>query len=569
MENSSGGQNAEPVFEIGLVMAGAVSAGAYTAGVVDFLLEALEEWQRLRESGDKRCPPHRVKIRTMSGASAGAMTAAVTAAALGGIIKPVQSIPRGPDDTNTLYDSWVRQIDISHLLGTSDLAGPAKPVRSLFDSTVLDTIAENAFNVEPHSIHREYISDPLEIFLSIANLRGVPYNIGFKGATEASHELSLRSDYLHFFIGADASHPENATRLDVSDYHGEEWMLLKQAALASGAFPIGLAPRVITRSTSDYTTRKWPVPRDPTVKDFKDSQACVELRTIAPNWPVGTGSDTVQPYTFLGVDGGLLDNEPLELARRALAGRDDRNERGGSNARKAILLIDPFPFDEPFKSEYEVQDDIFMIIPQLFSSLRSQARFKPDELVLAQREDIYSRFLIAPKRRLPNGQSATYPMASNLLGGFGGFLSENFRQHDFFLGRRNCQWFLRRHFVLPATGKMKNPLFSGWPKSLFERHKVVRDRQTFLPIIPLVGKATEEAGEPEWPLMSGAELNELENKIIKRLNAVVSSALHTYLSGTIPTGIARLVWWRLRNRAVQKIMSIIKDDLIRHGMRGG
>mgnify|MGYP003342307022 CR=1 FL=1 len=29
-------------FKIGLVMAGAVSAGAYTAGVLDFLLEALE-----------------------------------------------------------------------------------------------------------------------------------------------------------------------------------------------------------------------------------------------------------------------------------------------------------------------------------------------------------------------------------------------------------------------------------------------------------------------------------------------------------------------------------------------
>jgi len=28
------------VFEIGLVMSGAVSAGAYTAGVVDFLIEA-------------------------------------------------------------------------------------------------------------------------------------------------------------------------------------------------------------------------------------------------------------------------------------------------------------------------------------------------------------------------------------------------------------------------------------------------------------------------------------------------------------------------------------------------
>ena len=34
-------QDSKGVFEIGLVLAGAVSAGAYTAGVIDFLLEAL------------------------------------------------------------------------------------------------------------------------------------------------------------------------------------------------------------------------------------------------------------------------------------------------------------------------------------------------------------------------------------------------------------------------------------------------------------------------------------------------------------------------------------------------
>ena len=37
-------------FEIGLVMAGAVSAGAYTAGVVDFLIEALDEYKCCKKS---------------------------------------------------------------------------------------------------------------------------------------------------------------------------------------------------------------------------------------------------------------------------------------------------------------------------------------------------------------------------------------------------------------------------------------------------------------------------------------------------------------------------------------
>lgn len=35
-------------FQVGLCMAGAVSAGAYTAGVMDYLLEALNQWEKRR-----------------------------------------------------------------------------------------------------------------------------------------------------------------------------------------------------------------------------------------------------------------------------------------------------------------------------------------------------------------------------------------------------------------------------------------------------------------------------------------------------------------------------------------
>lgn len=70
------------IFEIGLVLAGAVSAGAYSAGVIDFLIEALDKWYTAKESEagvplEKRLvPSHDVCLRAMSGSSAGSMVAA-------------------------------------------------------------------------------------------------------------------------------------------------------------------------------------------------------------------------------------------------------------------------------------------------------------------------------------------------------------------------------------------------------------------------------------------------------------------------------------------------------------
>ena len=57
-------------FDLGLVMAGAVSGGAYAAGVVDFLIQALDAWHAAKADRAGAMPEHDVRIRAMSGASA-------------------------------------------------------------------------------------------------------------------------------------------------------------------------------------------------------------------------------------------------------------------------------------------------------------------------------------------------------------------------------------------------------------------------------------------------------------------------------------------------------------------
>src|SRR5262245_21285622 len=166
-------------FELGLVMAGAISAGAYTAGVIDFLVEALDEWEKAksfaREHPDdpkaRECPTHQVTIKVMAGSSAGGMTSGLAAGLLGMEYEPVvgQPQPERPAApvNNNLYRSWVNTIDIEPLLGSRDLDGNANGrIQSVLDSSILLDIADRAFRFERPEARkrRPYVADPLHVF---------------------------------------------------------------------------------------------------------------------------------------------------------------------------------------------------------------------------------------------------------------------------------------------------------------------------------------------------------------------------------------------------------------------
>jgi predicted acylesterase/phospholipase RssA len=142
-------------FKIAINMAGAVSAGAYTAGVLDFLVEALEEWQKAKDAFrmhlanpapastyQNPVPLHDVSIEAFSGASAGGMCAAIASVMVQGRFAHITN-PSATKTNNAFYEAWVNQIDISKLLSTDDLAN-GQPLVSLLDSTIIDTIAKSA-----------------------------------------------------------------------------------------------------------------------------------------------------------------------------------------------------------------------------------------------------------------------------------------------------------------------------------------------------------------------------------------------------------------------------------------
>lgn len=560
-------------FKIGLVGAGAISAGAYTGGVIDFLVFALDEWQKAKDAG-KDVPLHDVELSVFSGASAGAMTAAIAAIYLGSDQPSIQN----PDDAakfpgqNKLYDSWVEKIDVRNLLETKDLTGDKPTVVSLLDSTVLDDIAKAGMRAIPRASRRKYVADPFQLMLTVTNTRGVPYSFEVEGVRKPSYCMSMHADYMHFAFGVSPD-TADATRIPIpwNAIGGDApaLFLLKDAALASGAFPVGLAPRVLKHvipggtMPDNYNGRLWDIP----TPFSSNPHRCATSQKVSPSWP------PLQPYysyEFLAVDGGVMNNEPFELARKALAGDDLHNPQKGDEAKRAVLLVDPFPNTSDFKGDYAANKDILSSIFGVVGALKNQARFKPEEIALALNENVYSRFMIAPERT----EDQNHPIACGSLGGFGGFLKKSFREHDYFLGRRNTQRFLAHHFTLPEN----NPLFQSWT----EAHKVkycvktdagapeLQNGLRFLPIIPLVDGACERCYKPVWPTYTEENLAELEQKLQTRVDTVLDTLVDQFFAKKFRPirWIAKFIAGRKKGDMVNFALNTVQKDLLDMGILG-
>lgn len=564
-------------FQIGLVMAGAVSAGAYTAGVIDFLMEALETWEKKKRAGDPDAPTHQVQIKVLTGASAGAITAAVFGSALRDQEYPFRK-------PSSLYQTWVDQVDISGLLSTGDL-DKNPDVRSLLNSDFLESIADKELALAWNRTDwPAYLADPVEMYFTVTNLRGVPYAIHFQGdGQENEYGMSLHADYMHFALSPQANSPNRPqTALELGTEHNRDgldgnWSIFKRSALSSGAFPVGLAPQILERTgTSAYDLRQWPISLEPS-SDLNAPCVCTDYRQILPAWPQQIDKETWK-YQFVNVDGGVANNEPFEIARRCLTGESGCNPRGAKEACRAVLMIDPFPDGPKLDPDYDAvkQSTLLKAIPTLLSAIVAQLRFKTEELELARDPEVYSRWMVAPRRyQTIDGkrQLAHYAIACGGLGGFGGFFARAFREHDYQLGRRNAQKFLRDTFVLHED----NSIFaeSTWTADQKRDLGLMRDDGRYLPIIPLLGDYARGMPEPAWPAgaMTENRYRELTRQLQQRADKLISSLIKTAMSNWWERQIVQIGWrilkWRrklLGKSIVDPIVDVIRKDLGQRGL---
>lgn len=575
-------------FHLGLTMAGAVSAGAYTAGFMDYILEALAEWESAKKeqanNPNSNIPKHNVVIDAIGGASAGGMVSMITALALcAGKLKPVKEVAHTKTG-NILYDSWVFLDDddslyngtgvgkttFEKMLSTTDLK-KEKGAPSLLNSEPIDRIAEEVFDKLPNTTSTtnlpNYVSKDLRVLLTVTSLRPLDYKVKmsrikskFMDSTPG-HRVSNHDIVAHFKLNYQDTIDYNEflpfrPLSSTLDSKSNKDFLIK-VTKATGAFPIGLAPR--------YFDSEFPM--EYVHNNLKKRKA------FTAQMDVEFDTETSGNFQFTAVDGGTINNEPFDEVLRCLA--DNHGPEDADNPKYGTVLIDPFPNfkDKIINSTPDFEKTSMMdIVGNLIPTILNQARNK--------QSDTYGTGLfklMAFPRKLKLGQideeTDHPPLATGAIGGFGGFLDIEFRKHDFFLGRKNAKNFLRGIFFTECNPNDPNNLFYGVSEEAIDKFSREVDGKIYMPIIPDVSKLDpNDESNPtkykiqEFPKFNSKAFYQLEKPIKNRIKAIVKAELNNKLSGFWWWLSKRIVIGKVSNKLTKWVINTIEKDFKKRGM---
>lgn len=550
-------QNPEQkVFYVGLCMAGAVSAGAYTAGVMDYLLEALAEWEKRR--GQDGVPTHKVQIPVMGGASAGGMTSIIGATSLNNPLPPIDK-PTDPNNLlaehpeNKLYHSWVDLTApdmFSMMLDTSDIQ-PGN-ILSALNSKFIGPIADRVVSVDTTQWQPlpPFVMPGLKIFTTLTNLQGFAYTVDFGDdqPQTGKYHMTVHNDYACFELTEDTITGDNGGWMPLNIKDKINTDVAANAAMATGAFPVGLQSRLLTRDSLYVSANPW-------------------LAPYIKNNPLPAGN-----LQTLNVDGGMINNEPFDKVRdvlNSLPGQEVDNADDFNSFTNTILMIEPFPTQKP--ETISMSQGIGNVIGLTLSSMLAQMRAKPVNIKNAMSESCAGQFLITPSR-LVQGTDGTMQsvigemaIACGALSGFAGFMNKEFRVHDYFLGRYNCKIFLRDYFTVPAGALQANEIFKdGYAGIDISKFKSTKDDS--YQIIPVFADATDYtfpdfkfSSGTNWPTIQESDIDKFTSPMKSRVQAVLMSMteLNWFTRSLLWIG-AKVMLNRL---VTSKLMTTIKSEL--------
>jgi len=312
---------------LAITIAGAVSLGSYEAGVLYEVLDAIHQHNCVPGTPDEE----RIEIDVLTGASAGAMTAAIVAQKM---LYAADEF-RDPYD-NPLYNVWVKQINLMELLNTTNGGSPESesPLRSIFSSNMVERIAAGSLTARyasgevPPRVTHMAAAKSISLGMTLTNLNGVDYG----------YDMQPNGKYIY------TQHEDQLTRV-VSvggTDHREIWEEIRDASVASGAYPLAFRAKELERKRADYT------------------------KTNLEPW-------TDDPSRFTYTDGGVLQNEPLGMAKKLVNVIDGH----WNNESRFYLFVSPHGKSSRADSHFrEVDADYFHMMKRLSKVLLGQSEFQ-------------------------------------------------------------------------------------------------------------------------------------------------------------------------------------------------
>lgn len=312
---------------LAITIAGAVSLGSYEAGVLYEVLDAIHQHNVTPGTPDEE----RIEVDVLTGASSGGMTAAIVAQKM---LYAANEF-RGPYD-NPLYNVWVKQIDLKGLLNTMDNGAPESEsaLRSIFSSNMVERIAgemlTERYKAEklPAAITHMAAAKSISLGMTLTNLNGVDYG----------YDMQPSGKFIF------TRHEDQLTRvLSVGGTDNKEiWEEIRDAAVASGAYPLAFRAKEMDRRRADYTHSN-----------------------LEP-W-------TDDPSRFTYTDGGVLQNEPLGMAKNLVNAIDQH----WHNNSRFYMFVSPHGKNSSADSSFcEVNADYFHMMKRMAKVLLGQSEFQ-------------------------------------------------------------------------------------------------------------------------------------------------------------------------------------------------